>query len=154
MSAAGLKAQLIRDEETVRYAYQDSMEGKCEKCGKSNGYWTIATGHLIDKRKGGFLPPHIMDALLEWDITTKSAEVYTRFPWVALLDEVRKATIINMAFQLGVDGLAQFVHAMAYMKTGEYTAAALAFADSLVARKQTPERWRRHCKQITSGEWQ
>lgn len=154
MSTVGLKPQLIRDEETVPYAYQDSMLGKCKECGKSNGYWTIATGHLIDKRRGGSLPPHIMDALLEWDITTKSAQLYTAFPWVTLLDEVRKATLINMAFQLGIDGLSQFGRALAYMKSGEYTAASLAFADSKVAREQTPERWARHCRQIKTGEWQ
>jgi lysozyme len=154
MSTVGLKAQLVRDEDTIPYAYQDSMEGKCKECGKSNGFWTIATGHLIDRRKGGSLPPHIMDALLEWDITTKSAELYTRFPWVVDLDEPRKATLVNMAFQLGVEGLAQFVRALAFMEHGEYSAAALAFADSRVAREQTPQRWARHCAQIKTGVWQ
>jgi lysozyme len=154
MSIVGLKQQLVRDEGIVEHAYQDSMEGKCKECGKSNGFWTIGIGHLIDKRRGGKLPRHIIEQLLEWDITTKSAELYTRFPWVVDIDEVRKATLINMAFQLGVDGLAAFVKALGYMERGEYSAAALAFADSKVAREQTPERWRRHCEQIRTGAWQ
>lgn len=154
MSAVGLKPQLIRDEEIVPYAYQDSMLGKCEKCGKSDGYWTIAAGHLIDKRKGGFLPPHIIDALLDWDITQKSAELYTAFPWVTELDEVRKATLINMAFQLGVEGLSKFPKALGFLRSGAFNAAADAFADSVVAREQSPQRWARHCAQIRSGVWQ
>jgi GH24 family phage-related lysozyme (muramidase) len=81
MSTVGLKAQLIRDEDVVEYAYEDSL-----------GFLTIGVGHLIDKRRGGKLPRHIIDALLEWDITQKSAEIYTAFPWVTELDEVRKAT--------------------------------------------------------------
>lgn len=142
MSTAGLKAQLIRDEGTVEHAYEDSL-----------GYLTIGVGHLIDKRRGGSIPPHIVEALLQHDITEKTAALYQRFPWVVELDEVRRATLVNMAFQLGVDGLAQFTRAMAYMRNGEYSAAALAFSDSKVAREQTPERWKRHCKQIQSGEW-
>lgn len=154
MSTVGLKQQLLRDEGYVEHAYQDSMNGKCKTCGQSDGYWTIGVGHLIDRRKGGKLPRHIIDALLEWDITQKSAEVYTRFPWAVDLDEVRKAVIINMAFQLGIDGLAQFQRAMGHMKDGHYMKAAEAFADSKVAREQTPERWRRHCQQLASGLWQ
>lgn len=142
MSAVGLKAQLIRDEDVIEYAYEDSL-----------GFWTIGVGHLIDKRRGGKLPRHIIDALLEWDITQKSAELYTAFPWVTELDEVRKATLINMAFQLGVDGLAKFGKALAHMREHQYEAAAAEFADSIVARVQTPQRWARHCQQIRTGIW-
>lgn len=148
-----IRQQLERDEGRVPYAYQDSMEGRCEKCGKSNGYWTVAVGHLIDRRRGGYLPDHIIDALLDHDIKTHSAELYAAYPWVPDLDEPRRAVLINMAFQLGLKGLAQFVKALGFMKSGAYNAAADAFADSLVARVQTPERWARHCKQIRSGEW-
>jgi lysozyme len=143
MSAVGLKAQLTRDEDLVEYAYEDSL-----------GFWTIGVGHLIDKRRGGKLPRHIIDALLEWDITQKSAELYTAFPWVTELDEVRKATLINMAFQLGVQGLAKFGKALALLREQRYEAAAAEFADSIVARVQTPQRWARHCAQIKTGVWQ
>lgn len=143
MSTVGLKQQLVRDEGRVEYAYLDSL-----------GFLTIGCGHLIDKRKGGSLPPHIIDALLEWDITTKSAALYTAFPWVADLDDVRKATLINMAFQIGIEGLGKFVKAMGFMHASAYNAAATEFADSLVAREQTPERWARHCEQIKTGVWQ
>lgn len=154
MSSVGTRAQLIRDEATVLHAYQDSMEGKCKECGKSNGYWTIATGYMIDKRKGGAIPQHIADQLLDWSIREKTAEVYGRWPWVIDLDEPRKSTLIQMAFQLGVDGLAEFRKAMEFMRQGSYLAAAQAFADSKVAREQTPARWARHCEQIRTGVWQ
>ncbi len=143
MSVVGLKQQLVRDEGIVEYAYQDSL-----------GYWTIGVGHLIDRRKGGRLPRHIIEMLLEYDITSHTADLYDAFPWVIELDEVRKATLVNMTFQLGIRGLSEFRRAMGYMERGEYTAASLAFADSRVAKEQTPERWRRHCEQIKTGVWQ
>jgi lysozyme len=139
----GLRRMLLRDEAKVPYAYQDSL-----------GYWTIGVGHLIDKARGGFLPDFIIDLLLDYDIDVKTGALLKRFPWMATLDEVRKAVMISMAFQLGVEGLSKFKRALAYMKSGEYTAASLEFADSTVARKQTPERWKRHCEQIRTGEWQ
>lgn len=141
--AEKLRAQIVRDEGRIAHAYPDS-----------EGYLTIGVGHLIDERRGGKLPEFIIDMLLGYDIETHERELCERFPWVRELDPPRRATLINMAFQLGVRGLAGFRRAMGYMERGEYTAAALEFAASKVAREQTPERWRRHCKQITTGEWQ
>ena len=138
-----LRSQLIRDEGCVPYAYQDSL-----------GYWTIGVGHLVDRRRGGSLPPHIVDALLDHDIATHDRELVAAFPFVDRLDAPRRATLVNMAFQLGVPGLKGFVRAMGHMERGAYEAAAQAFSESKVASEQTPERWRRHCAQIRTGEWQ
>ncbi len=143
MSVVGLKQQLVRDEGVVEYAYQDSL-----------GYWTIGVGRLIDRRKGGKLSRVEIEMLLENDITSHTADLYQAFPWVIELDDVRKATLVNMTFQLGIRGLSEFRRALGYMERGEYTAASLAFADSKVAKEQTPERWRRHCEQIKTGIWQ
>jgi lysozyme len=133
---------LIRDERRVPYAYEDSL-----------GFLTIGVGHLIDQRKGGSLPDFMIDELLDYDISTKTAELLKRFPWMATLDEARQAVMVSMAFQLGVSGLAKFPKALTYMKGGEYHSAAFEFADSTVAREQTPERWKRHCEMIRTGEW-
>jgi lysozyme len=138
----GLRKQLIRDEGRVPHVYKDSL-----------GFDTIGVGHLVDKSRGGFLPEAIIDQLLDYDIAAKTADLLGRFPWMATLDEARKAVLINMAFQLGIEGLSKFIHALSFMRNGEYTSAAIAFADSKVAREQSPERWKRHCDQLRSGEW-
>ena len=138
-----LRAQLERDEGRVRHAYKDSL-----------GYETIGVGHLIDRRKGGGLPDHIIDLLLDWDIDRADRELYEAFPWVSQLDSVRRAVLINMTFQLGISGLKGFRNAMAAMQAHDWEAAADHFLDSKVAREQTPERWRRHARQIRTGEWQ
>ena len=142
MPVTSLREQLIRDEGCIPYVYTDSL-----------GFYTVGVGHLCDKRRGGGLPDSIIAALLDYDIATHSADMLKAFPWMDTLDPVRFATMANMCFQLGVTGLSQFAKSLAYMKSGEYTAASLSFADSKVAREQTPERWKRHCKQIATGEW-
>lgn len=154
MKAFSAAEMLERDEGYVEHAYQDSMEGKCHACGKSNGYWTIGIGHLIDKRKGGRIHRDIIYQILARDISEKTELLYQRFPWAMDLDEPRRAVLICMAFQLGIDGLSKFPKAMSFMEKGAWYAAAQEFANSLVAREQTPERWKRFCNQIRTGEWQ
>lgn len=138
-----LRNMLERDEARVPHAYPDSL-----------GYLTIGVGHLIDKRKGGRLPDVIIDALLDYDIAEKTAEVVKALPWFGQLNEPRKAVIVSMAFQLGTDGLLEFKTALAAMSAANYDRAAWAFLQSKVAKYQTPERWQRHARQIQTGEWQ
>lgn len=76
----------------VPYAYQDSL-----------GFWTIGVGHLIDRRRGGRLPDHIIDALLDYDIEKHRDELFAAQPWVRDLDPVRQAVMIDMAFNLGLE---------------------------------------------------
>ena len=137
-----LKKLLEADEGRVPFAYQDSL-----------GYWTIGVGHLVDRRKGGKLPDHIIDLLLEWDIKQKTDEVVAALPWVANLTDARRATLISMAFQLGTPGLLNFKTALALLRRGDYNGAADAFLNSKVAREQTPLRWKRHAERIRKGEW-
>src|SRR5262245_22332527 len=74
----------------------------------SAGWWTIGVGHLIDNRKGGRIPVVVSRLLLENDVQDKIHELSKRAPWTSELDEARFAAIVNMAFQLGVDGVLQF----------------------------------------------
>ena len=133
---------LERDEGYEESVYQDSL-----------GFHTIGIGHLVDRRKGGKLDRDIIYQILARDINKHTGDLYSVYPWAAELDEPRRAVLICMCFQLGINGLSQFVRAMNYMKNGEYTAASLAFADSKVAREQAPVRWRRFCEQLKTGEW-
>jgi len=108
-----IRALLSLDEGRVAHVYQDSL-----------GYWTIGVGHLVDRRKGGKLPEHIIDALLDWDIAEHKKELDAALPWAATLSEVRYAVLLDMAFNLGVSGLLGFKNTLASVKAGDYSAAA------------------------------
>lgn len=137
-----LAAQLEREEGRVRHAYQDHL-----------GYWTIGIGRLIDARRGGGLTDEEIDYLLANDIARKTAEIETILPWVKSLDEVRRAVLICMAFQMGVTGLMQFKTALAHTRLGDYKGAANSMLDSRWAI-QTPARAQRMAKQMETGLWQ
>lgn len=135
--------ELLRKEEgEVLSAYQDHL-----------GFWTIGVGRLIDKRKGGGITAEESAYLLSNDIDKKTAEVYNALPWVAKLDDARKAVLISMAFQMGLNGLQGFKNTLAMVQAGKYEEAAVGMLNSTWA-KQTPARAKRHAEQMRTGEWQ
>lgn len=137
-----LTKQLRRDEDEVLHAYPDHL-----------GYLTIGVGRLIDKRKGGGITPEESAYLLSNDIDKREAELLRRAPWMANLDPVRFGALLNMAFQMGVDGLLGFKNTLAMVRDGDYEGAAAGMLNSLWAQ-QTPERAKRISKQMKTGVWQ
>ena len=134
--------QLRRDEGTKLHAYQDHL-----------GYWTIGTGRLIDIRRGGGITPEESDYLLHNDITRITPQLSQRIPFFNDLDDARKGVLINMAFQMGVEGLLSFHNTLRCIGEGKWEEAAISMSNSLWA-KQTPERCKRLQEQIRTGEWQ
>lgn len=128
-------------EGNVPHAYQDSL-----------GYWTIGVGHLIDKRKGGKLPESIVDALLDWDIKEHSRDLFRALPWIMDLDEVRKAVLVDMSFNLGVAGLLQFKNTLAAVKESRWNDAARGMLASRWA-SQVGARALRLADMMRSGRW-
>ena len=137
-----LEDQLLDMEGEVLHAYPDS-----------EGYWTIGVGHLIDQRKGGSIPVAISRQLLKLDVREKSEAVLRELPWTATLDYIRFAALVNMAFQMGVEGLLGFTKTLLHIKRGNWQEAHDAMLDSKWA-EQTPKRAQRVAKQILTGEWQ
>lgn len=136
------KEQLYADEGEKLSAYQDHL-----------GFWTIGVGRLIDSRKGGGLTKEESEYLLDNDIRRKTAEVKAAIPWFENLSEARQGVLLNMAFQMGTEGLLKFKKTIAMIEAGKYEAAAAGMLNSLWA-KQTPERAARLSKQMRDGVWQ
>lgn len=117
------------------------------------GFSTIGVGRLVDRRKpGAGLRPDEISYLLNNDIDDRIEALTRRLPWFVNLDDVRKAALLNMAFQLGVDGLLGFKNTLTMIQRGDYESASIAMLDSKWA-KQTPERAQRMAKQIKTGQW-
>lgn len=114
MDDRAMIAELRRDEGVVKHAYQDT-----------EGLWTIGVGRLIDQRRGGGLSDDEIDYLLANDVRRFAAELDDRLPWWRKLDPVRQRVILNMAFNLGTDGLLAFKNTLAAVKAGDYARAAV-----------------------------
>lgn len=137
-----LTAQLRRDEGARSTAYKDSL-----------GFLTIGVGRLIDSRKpGAGLRPDEIDYLLKSDITDRVQALTKALPWFSVLDEARQGVLLNMAFQLGTDGLLGFSYTLGLVRDGKYAEASQQMLKSRWAT-QTPERAKRLAEQMKTGEW-
>lgn len=133
--------QLIRDEGDVPYAYQDSL-----------GYWTIGVGFLIDRRKGGRLPDAVRDFWLDYEITEKRKELERRIPWIKTLNQARQDCLLNMAFNLGVEGLLTFKNTLSLVQSSQYEKAAVEMLNSRWAT-QVGNRAKRLSEQMRTGKY-
>jgi lysozyme len=101
----------------------------------SLGYWTICVGHLIDARKGA-RPPAMIPAteaycatLFDQDVAAMERALLRVNPWVAQLDPVRYAVLVDMTFNLGTepfddDGFKDWPIFEGQVKSGKYKEAA------------------------------
>jgi len=133
--------QLTRDEGTVLHAYQDHL-----------GFWTLGTGRLIDKRKGGGITQEESVYLLNNDIEKRTAALKASLPWTGSLDAARFGVLLNMSFQMGVEGLLAFKNTLSMVRQGQYAQAAIGMLNSKWAG-QTPERALRLADQMKTGVW-
>lgn len=138
-----LAKELRTDEGSIPHAYQDHL-----------GYWTIGIGRLIDKRRGGQLSDDEINYLLNNDINKRYDELKIKLPWFVKLTDARQRALVNMAFQLGVNGLLGFKNSLASLEaalvTGDYDLAADNFLKSKWA-EQTPQRAKRVTDMIRKG---
>lgn len=141
MSVSNLRDLISLHEGRIPYAYQDSL-----------GYWTIGVGHLIDRKKGGRLPEHIIDALLDYDISTHAGELERALPWTKELDHVRQCVLVDMTFNLGIAGLLGFRNTLAAVKEQRWDDAAAGMLASRWA-KQVGPRAVRLADMMRSGRW-
>ena len=150
-----LAIEHVRFEEgTILHAYQDHLS-----------YWSIGTGRLIDKRKGGGISQAENDILLGNDIAKVRAQlavdVDTAAAWARVKDDpVRAVALISLGFQMGVGlpsrddaGLSGFDTTLALIAAGDFAGAAANAMKSLWA-KQTPARAKRVTEMLRTGEVQ
>jgi lysozyme len=139
---ADITRQLREDEGVRPTVYRDHL-----------GYFTIGVGRLVDPSKpGAGLRQSEIDVLLRNDITDRVQELSKALPWYAELDDARQGVLVNMAFQLGVQGLLGFKTTLDLIGKGRYADAAAQMLKSKWAT-QTPARAARLSQQMKTGKW-
>lgn len=145
--------QELRDDEGEKLrAYKDHL-----------GYWTIGVGHLIDParganpapfgvdlRNGGFITAEQSEQLLLADIAEKEKQLDARLAWWRTLSDNRQRVLLNMAFQLGINGLLAFKNTLACVHKGDYRGATAGMLASKWAA-QTPNRAKRLADRMVAG---
>lgn len=136
-----LSALIELDEGRVPYVYKDSL-----------GYATIGVGFLVDKAAGGRIPDEVIDFWLAYEIKERGKQLLRALPWAAHLDDVRLAVLIDLAYNVGVEGVQRFVKTLTLMKTGAFVEAADEILRSKWAR-QVGKRADRLSMMLRTGRW-
>jgi lysozyme len=114
-------------------------------------YLTIGVGHLIDERKGGKITLDTAYYILDKDIQEKIADLDNHLPWWKDLDDVRQRIMIELCFNLGINGLLGFHNTLDCIRGGHWEEAGAHLLDSRAA-KQTGHRYNELAQMLISGQ--
>lgn len=90
--------------------------------------------------------------LLGNDITKAMNQLDKALPWVVNLDRVRYDVLVNMAFNMGINGLLQFKNTLLLIRQGKYEEASIQMLNSKWA-KQVGNRAKELSEQLKTGNY-
>lgn len=132
-----LKAQLKIDEGYSKKMYVDSK-----------GIWTIGIGHNLRDKP---LTDRAIQIIFEDDMADAEADARKLIKSFDTLNDVRKAVVVNMAFNMGYAVFSKFIKTIAAIDSGDYAAAAKNMLNSVWAG-QVGARAQRLADKMAKGE--
>lgn len=127
-------------------SFEEGLRFKPYKC--TAGKLTIGYGRNLEDVG---ITKEEAEILLDNDIRRVVEALDKRIPWWVDLSQNRQRALVNMAFQLGVDGLMQFKKMIAALERKDYVTACREALDSKWAKVDTPQRAHRISKMILEG---
>lgn len=96
------------------------------------GFLTIGIGRNIETNG---ISKSEAEHLLSNDIDRFTSELNEHLPWFRDIPETAKIVLIDMAFNMGTDGLMKFKKTLEFIKTGQYKSASIEMLNSNWARQ-------------------
>lgn len=91
--------------------------------------------------------------LLENDIDKAVMDLVGRFPWVIDVDVVRQVALVNLTFNMGINGVASFVNTMAAAERHDWAAVVEGLKLSKWFRQVQRSRSTRIIEMFRTGAW-
>ena len=114
--------------------------------------YTDTTGHLTwgyGCNISAGIPPYAAAALLQAQVTEVALSLAANWWWGGL-DDVRASVVIDVAFNVGVHGLLQFVNMLSAIGKKDWSTASAELLDSTAA-KQLPARYQALAQTLLTG---
>ena len=102
----------------------------------TKGKRTIGYGFNIDAG----MPEDEAHMLMRMRLQKINAEYEKRYPWYKTFPEKKKYILLDMGYQMGVDGVDGFTNFIKACSENDWTKAAVEMLDSKWAKKDTPKR--------------
>src|SRR3990167_10337876 len=113
------------------------------------GKLTVGVGHNLTDRG---VSSAVIDLMLLEDYTEARNSLLTRLPWVSTFDDVRKAVLTDLVFNLGITKFLRFRNTIAALKAKDWTSAGKHLRQSLWYQ-QVGQRGPRIINMLISGRW-
>ena len=110
------------------------------------GNRTIGVGHNLENG----LTERMIDFILSEDYSAAESAALAVFPWLASLDAVRKAAVVDLVFNMGIAKVLKFRNTLKALEQGHWHAAGQGLRASLWF-KQVGQRGPRIVGMIESG---
>lgn len=134
-----LKKRLIREEGSKRNLYQDTVQK-----------WTIGVGHNLSDKP---ISQRAVDVIFEDDIFDCIQGLDRELPWWNELDDVRQNVLLEMVFNLGINGLLAWKNTLNAIKNADYLVAADKMRNSKAA-SQTGKRYLELAQMMETGKFE
>lgn len=122
----------------------------------SRGFQTVGVGHnlIAHPLPGESYPmsPERIQAVLADDLNQVVIALGAALPWLQEIDEVRQAVLIDMGFNLGVQGLLKWPNTLKAIQNGDWQTASDGMLGSLWA-KQVGIRAQEDATMMLTGAW-
>ena len=102
----------------------------------TEGYDTIGYGFAVKDLE---LSKEVSETILREKITKLKKDIENRFEWVVNAPPKIQDVVIEMCYQIGINGFSKFKKTIYFLETEQYWEASVEMLDSLWAR-QTPNR--------------
>lgn len=136
-----LEQTLIEHEGMRQFAYKDTL-----------GYLTIGCGRAIDERVKKGLSVDEIFYLLRNDISQCRKQL-SAYGWYIALDRVRQDAIVELVFNLGLQGFLGFKDTIANLDKRDFSAAASCLKQSKWAAQVSPSRVNSICYRVRIGQY-
>jgi lysozyme len=131
-----LRGLLLQDESFKQFPYTDTT-----------GHLTIGIGRNLSTRG---ISENEAFTLLDDDIIYFGSKLSNLLPFYDSLDEIRQIALINMCFNLGVNGFLEFKNFIGYVEEKDWQKASVELLNSKAAH-QCPDRYQRLSVIIKTG---
>lgn len=142
-----MRAELLRDEDERLRVYDDATGKPIVPGTLVKGHPTIGIGRSLDTNG---ISAEESAYLFSHDIESCLAALSGRLIWWSQLDGVRQRVLVNMAFNVGINGLMKFRKTLAAIQARDWATAAAEILDSNAAR-QLPVRYERLAEMMRTG---
>lgn len=136
-----LIGRIVEHEGMKRFGYLDSK-----------GYMTVSIGRCIQPGVGKGLSVDECFFLLKNDIADFRSEL-KKYDWYIIQDQTRADALVELAFNMGLEGLLEFTHMLDALKRKSYTEAAKSLLESHWAIEVGPTRSKDLAYRISNGRY-